>query len=77
MGVAAAGKSKDCGQCPSSASRNIVGGALLGGVGALIGALIGSAAGGNEIIIFQGLPPEGLEAEMEKMRSRARIKNIR
>lgn len=75
VGVAASGKGKECGQCPNSSSRTIVGGALVGGIGALIGALIGSSAGGNEIIIFQGSPPEEIEAKLEKMRSKARIKN--
>jgi hypothetical protein len=76
VGVAATGKNNDCGGCPNSASRNIFGGALVGGIGALIGALIGSSAGGNEIIIFHGLPPEELDEELEKMRSKARIKNF-
>jgi len=75
VGVTATGNSKDCGQCPNSARRNIVGGALVGGIGALIGALIGSSAGGNEIIILQGLPQEELNLVLEKMRSKARIKN--
>jgi hypothetical protein len=76
VGVAATGKNKDCGGCPNSAPRNIVGGALVGGIGALIGALIGSTAGGNEIIIFHGLPQEQLDEELKKMRTKARIKNF-
>ena len=76
VGVAATGKGSDCGKCPSSTSRKITGGALVGGLGALIGALIGSSAGGNEIIIFKGLPQEQLKIELEKMRSKARIKNL-
>ena len=76
VGVAAAGKNKDCGGCPNSASRNIVGGALVGGLGALIGALVGSTAGGNEIIILHGLPQQELDEELNKMRSKARIKNF-
>ncbi len=76
VGVAATGKGNDCGKCPSSTSRKITGGALVGGLGALIGALIGSSAGGNEIIIFKGLPQEQLKIELEKMRSKARIKNF-
>ncbi len=77
VGAAAAGKSSDCGQCPSSSSRSLVGGALVGGVGAILGALIGSATGGsNEIIILKGLPPEELNARLEKLRSKARMKNI-
>jgi hypothetical protein len=75
VGVTATGKNKDCGQCPNSARRNIIGGALVGGIGALIGALIGSSAGGNEIIILKGLPQEELNLALEKMRSKARIKN--
>ncbi len=76
VGVAATGKGSDCGKCPSSTSRKITGGALVGGLGALIGALIGASAGGNEIIIFKGLPQEQLKIELEKMRSKARIKNL-
>jgi hypothetical protein len=76
VGVAATGKGNDCGQCPNSASRNIIGGALVGGIGALIGALIGSTSGSNEIIILQGLSQEELIAELEKMRSKARVKNF-
>lgn len=76
VGVTATGKDKDCGQCPNSTRRNIIGGALVGGIGALIGALIGSSAGGNEIIILQGLPKEELKAELEKMRSKARFKKF-
>lgn len=76
VGVAATGKSKDCGQCPNSARRNIIGGTLVGGIGALIGALIGSTSGGNEIIIFQGLPQDELDVKLEKMRSKARIRNF-
>jgi hypothetical protein len=75
VGVTATGKGKDCGQCPNAARRNIIGGALVGGIGALIGALIGSSAGGNDIIILEGLPQEELDSELEKMRSKARIKN--
>lgn len=78
VGVAATGKSKDCGQCPDSSGRSILGGALLGGVGALIGALIGSASrGSNEIIVLKGLPQEQLEARIEEIRSKARIKDIK
>ena len=78
VGVAATGKSKDCGQCPSSSTRNIIGGALVGGVGALIGALIGASSGrGNEIIILKGLPQEEIDRKMEEMRTKARIKNLR
>lgn len=76
VGVAATGKSKNCGQCPDSTRRNIIGGALVGGIGALIGALIGSTSGSNEIIIFQGLPQDELDVKLEKMRSKARIKNF-
>jgi hypothetical protein len=76
VGVAATSKGNDCGKCPSSTSRKITGGALVGGLGALIGALIGSSAGGNEIIILKGLPQEDLNAELEKLRSKARIKNL-
>ena len=76
VGVAATGKSKDCGLCPDSTRRNIIGGVLVGGIGALIGALIGSTSGGNEIIIFQGLPQDELDVRLEKMRSKARIRNF-
>ena len=77
VGVAATGKNKDCGQCPDSSGRSIVGGALLGGVGALIGALIGSASrGSNEILVLKGLPQEELDARLEEIRSKARIKDI-
>jgi len=76
VGVTATGKGNDCGKCPSSTSRKITGGALVGGLGALIGALIGSSSGGNEIIILRGLPQAELKVELEKMRSKARIKNL-
>ena len=36
----------------------------MGGIGALIGALIGSSAGGNDIIILEGLPQEELDIEL-------------
>ena len=76
VGVTAVGKSSGCGQCPNSARRNIIGGALVGGIGALIGALIGSSAGSNEIVILKGLPQEELKVELEKIRSKARIKDF-
>ena len=77
VGVAATGKNKDCGQCPDSSGRSILGGALLGGVGALIGALIGSASrGSNEIIVLKGLPQEEMDARLEEIRSKARMKDI-
>jgi hypothetical protein len=75
VGTVAAGKSSNCGECPNSISRNILGGVLLGGFGALIGALIGSTAGNNEIIIFQGLSQEELDMELGKLRSKARIRD--
>ncbi len=80
VGTVAAGKSSNCGECPNSSansvSRNILGGVLLGGVGALIGALIGSTAGNNKIIILQGLSREELNIELEKLRSKARIRDF-
>ena len=77
IGATAVGKDKNCGQCPNSARRNIIGGALVGGIGALIGALIGSSAGNNEIIILKNLPQEALESELERIRSKARIRDFR
>lgn len=76
VGAAAIGKNKDCNQCPSSVQRPIIGGALVGGLGALLGALIGSTAGGNEIYIVQGLQKEELEDVLEKLRSKARIRDF-
>ncbi len=76
VGAAAVNKSKDCNQCPSSAQRHVIGGALVGGLGALVGALIGSSAGGNEIIIIHGLPQEELNEVLEGLRSKARIRNV-
>ncbi len=73
VGMAATGKNKDCGQCPDSSGRSILGGALLGGVGALIGS---ASRGSNEIIVLKGLPQEELDARLEEIRSKARIKDI-
>jgi hypothetical protein len=77
VGAAAMRKDKGCDQCPGSGQRPLIGGALVGGLGALIGALIGSTTGGNEIYIIQGLPQEELDAVLEKLRSKARIRNFR
>jgi len=75
VGAAAVNKSKDCNQCPSSAQRHVIGGALVGGLGALVGALIGSSAGENEIILIQGLPQDKLNEVLDGLRSKARIRN--
>ncbi len=76
IGSVAASKTSNCGECPHSFGRNILGGVLVGGLGALVGALIGSTAGNNEIIIIQGLSQEELNVELERLRSKSRIRDF-